>query len=162
MLDGFKKFISRGNMVDMAVGIVMGGAVTAIVTAIVDGIINPLVAAIFGQPNMDNVWAIDLGRGNILSFGKVLTAVINFLLIAIAVYFCILVPINKLRDLTEKAMAKVKKSEDVAAEEPQMSPEEQTVILLQQIRDSLANQEAAAASASTADAPAAVTPKKAE
>ncbi|RSX54548.1 large conductance mechanosensitive channel protein MscL [Bifidobacterium dolichotidis] len=144
MLDGFKKFISRGNMVDMAVGIVMGGAVTAIVTSIVDGVINPLVAAIFGQPNMDNVAAINLGHGNILSFGKVLTAVINFLLIAIAVYFCILVPINKLRDLTEKAMAKVKGGEEVAEEEPQLSPEEQTVVLLQQIRDSLAKEDAAA------------------
>ena len=51
MIDGFKKFIARGNMVDMAVGVVMGAAVTAVVNSVVDGIINPLVAAIFGKPD---------------------------------------------------------------------------------------------------------------
>ena len=48
MIDGFKKFISRGNMIDMAVGVVMGGAVTAVVNAIVNHLINPLIAMIFG------------------------------------------------------------------------------------------------------------------
>lgn len=52
MIDGFKKFIARGNMVDMAVGVVMGAAVTAVVNSVVDGIINPLVASIFGKPDL--------------------------------------------------------------------------------------------------------------
>ena len=56
MLDGFKKFIARGNMVDMAVGVVMGAAVTGIVNALVDSIINPLIAAIFGKPDLSKTW----------------------------------------------------------------------------------------------------------
>lgn len=151
MFDGFKKFIARGNMVDMAVGVVMGGAVTAVVTAIVEGVINPFIAMIFGKPNMDNLLAFTF-NGATVSFGKVLTSLINFLIIAVAVYFCIVLPINKLRDITERQMAKLRGDKgDVAAEEPAISPEEQTVILLQEIRDSLAAQQTA-----PADVPSAV------
>ena len=57
MIDGFKKFISRGNVIDMAVGVVMGAAVTAVVNSIVDNLINPLIAMIFGKPNMDGLLA---------------------------------------------------------------------------------------------------------
>ncbi|PAU69805.1 mechanosensitive ion channel protein MscL [Bifidobacterium italicum] len=158
MLDGFKKFIARGNMVDMAVGVVMGAAVTGVVNALVDSIINPLVAAIFGKPDLSKTWNWTItnwaGENSVISFGAVLNALLNFLIIAIAVYFCIVVPINKLRDMSEKAMAKVKKNdEDVAASEPDLSPEEQTVILLQDIRNSLAAQQnAGTAATSTAAA----------
>lgn len=155
MLDGFKKFIARGNMIDMAVGIVMGSAVTAIVNAIVEGVISPLVSMIFGKPNMDDLLTFSFNNSTV-SFGKVLTALINFLLIAIAVYFCIIMPINKLRDISEKAMAKLKKGgdEDVAQSQPDLSPEEQTVILLQDIRNTLAAQQAQTSTntISTADA----------
>lgn len=144
MLDGFKKFIMRGNMVDMAVGVVMGAAVTTIVTALVDGFINPLVTAIFGKQDMSNLWVFTINNSQ-FKIGSILGAVINFLIISVAVYFCIVVPINKMRDVTEKAMAAHRKGgEDVAAEEPDLSAEEQTVILLQQIRDSLAKQNEAA------------------
>ena len=121
MLDGFKKFIARGNMVDMAVGVVMGAAVTGIVNALVDSIINPLIAAIFGKPDLSKTWNWTItnwaGENSVISFGSLLNALLNFLIIAIAVYFCIVVPINKLRDMSEKAMAKIKKGgdEDVAA-----------------------------------------------
>lgn len=147
MLDGFKKFIARGNMVDMAVGVVMGAAVTGIVNALVDSIINPLIAAIFGKPDLSKTWNWTItnwaGENSVISFGSLLNALLNFLIIAIAVYFCIVVPINKLRDMSEKAMAKIKKGgdEDVAASQPDLSPEEQTVILLQDIRNSLAAQQ---------------------
>lgn len=146
MLDGFKKFIARGNMVDMAVGVVMGAAVTSIVNALVNSIINPLVAAIFGKPDLSKTWNWTItnwaGENSVISFGSVLNALLNFLIIAAAVYFCIVVPINKLRDMSEKAMAKMKKNdEDIAASEPDLSPEEQTVILLQDIRNSLAAQQ---------------------
>ncbi|PAU69025.1 large conductance mechanosensitive channel protein MscL [Bifidobacterium criceti] len=158
MLDGFKKFIARGNMVDMAVGVVMGAAVTGIVNALVDSIINPLIAAIFGKPDLSKTWNWTItnwaGENSVISFGSLLNALLNFLIIAIAVYFCIVVPINKLRDMSEKAMAKIKKGgdEDVAASQPDLSPEEQTVILLQDIRNSLAAQQqnAAPAAAPTA------------
>ena len=159
MLDGFKKFIARGNMVDMAVGVVMGAAVTGIVNALVDSIINPLIAAIFGKPDLSKTWNWTItnwaGENSVISFGSLLNALLNFLIIAIAVYFCIVVPINKLRDMSEKAMAKIKKGgdEDVAASQPYLSPEEQTVILLQDIRNSLAAQQAAAAAPETSAAP---------
>ena len=55
MLEGFKKFIARGNMIDMAVGVVMGGAVTTVVNSIVNSVINPFIAMIFGKPNMDGL-----------------------------------------------------------------------------------------------------------
>ena len=104
MIDGFKKFIARGNMVDMAVGVVMGAAVTAVVNSVVDGIINPLVAAIFGKPDLSKTWNWTItnwaGENSVISFGSVLNALLNFLLIALAVYFCIVVPINNLRDMT--------------------------------------------------------------
>ncbi|MCH4855684.1 large conductance mechanosensitive channel protein MscL [Bifidobacterium pseudolongum] len=159
MLDGFKKFIARGNMVDMAVGVVMGAAVTGIVNALVDSIINPLIAAIFGKPDLSKTWNWTItnwaGENSVISFGSLLNALLNFLIIAIAVYFCIVVPINKLRDMSEKAMAKIKKGgdEDVAASQPDLSPEEQTVILLQDIRNSLAAQQTAAAAPETSAAP---------
>ena len=100
MLEGFKKFIARGNMIDMAVGVVMGGAVTTVVNSIVNSVINPFIAMIFGKPNMDGLLAITF-NGATVSFGAVLGAILNFLIIAVAVYFCILVPINKFRDMTE-------------------------------------------------------------
>ena len=159
MLDGFKKFIARGNMVDMAVGVVMGAAVSGIVKALDDSIINPLIAAIFGKTDLSKTWNWTItnwaGENSVISFGSLLNALLNFLIIAIAVYFCIVVPINKLRDMSEKAMAKLKKGgdEDVAASQPDLSPEEQTVILLQDIRNSLAAQQAAAAAPETSAAP---------
>ena len=103
------------------------------------------IAMIFGKPNMDGLLAITF-NGATVSFGAVLGAILNFLIIAVAVYFCILVPINKFRDMTEALLAKTKlaeqkEAEEKAAEEP--SAEEQTVQLLQQIRDELAKQNAA-------------------
>ncbi len=146
MLAGFKKFIARGNMIDMAVGVVMGGAVTTVVNSIVDSVINPFIAMIFGKPNMDGLLAITF-NGATVSFGAVLGAVLNFLVIAVAVYFCILVPINKFRDVTEALVAKTKLAELQKAEEEaavaEPSAEEKTVMLLQQIRDELAKQNAA-------------------
>ncbi len=150
MLAGFKKFIARGNMIDMAVGVVMGGAVTTVVNSIVDSVINPFIAMIFGKPNMDGLLAITF-NGATVSFGAVLGAVLNFLVIAVAVYFCILVPINKFRDVTEALVAKTKLAELQKAEEEaavaEPSAEEKTVMLLQQIRDELAKQNAASAAA---------------
>ncbi len=150
MLAGFKKFIARGNMIDMAVGVVMGGAVTTVVNSIVDSVINPFIAMIFGKPNMDGLLAITF-NGATVSFGAVLGAVLNFLVIAVAVYFCILVPINKFRDVTEALVAKTKLAELQKAEEEaavaEPSAEEKTVMLLQQIRDELAKQNAVSVAA---------------
>ena len=110
MIDGFKKFIARGNMIDMAVGVVMGSAVTAVVNAIVDNLINPLIAMLFGKPDMSGLLAITF-NGATISFGAVLGALLNFLMIAVAVYFGVLMPINKLRDMSEALLVKAKLKE---------------------------------------------------
>lgn len=128
MLKGFKEFISRGNVVDMAVGVVMGGAVTSVVTAIVDKVINPLIAMIFGKPNMDGLLAFTF-NGATVSFGAILTALINFLIIAVAVYFCIVLPMNKIKELT----AKKEEAEDAA----EADAEALQLETLQEIRDLL-------------------------
>ena len=129
MIKGFKDFISRGNVVDMAVGVVMGGAVTAVVTSIVENFINPLVAMIFGKPDMSDLLKFTF-NGAPISFGAILTALINFLIIAVAVYFFIVLPMSKLKDMTAKQEAA-----DEAAAEP--SAEEVQLATLQEIRDLL-------------------------
>ena len=143
MFEGFKKFISRGNVVDMAVGVVMGGAVTTVVNAIVKNLINPLIAAIFGKPNLDSVLTFTLGSnaGATISIGAILGALLNFVIIAVAVYFFILVPINKFHDFSAAVAARRKANgEPVEAEETVLSPEEQSVLLLKEIRDQLASE----------------------
>ncbi len=128
LVKGFREFILRGNVVDLAVGIVIGAAFGAVVTAFVDGILNPLIGAIFGQPNLDNIWTITINDSSILP-GVFLTAVLNFLLIALAVYSMIVVPMNKLAERTKKP------------EEPAAAPvTPDDVILLKEIRDLLAAQ----------------------
>src|SRR5699024_7908541 len=77
VLQGFEEFISRGNAVDLAVGVVIGAAFGAVVTALVDNVLNPLSGGIFGQPNLDRIWVITLSGGGEpteILFGAVLTA----------------------------------------------------------------------------------------
>lgn len=102
VFEGFRDFISRGNMIDMAVGVVMGNAVTQIVTSLVKNLINPLIAMIFGKPDMGSMLQIRFNHATI-SFGAILNDLLNFFLVAAAIYFCIILPINKLRDLSDKA-----------------------------------------------------------
>lgn len=125
MLKGFRDFISRGNVVDLAVAVVIGAAFTEIVNAIVGGLVNPLIAAIFGEPNLAAVGNFTINEAD-FSFGVVLAAVFNFLCVAAAIYFLIITPINKLREMKAK--------EPEAAEES-VPPED--IILLREIRDSL-------------------------
>ncbi|MBT1170237.1 large conductance mechanosensitive channel protein MscL [Bifidobacterium sp. SO4] len=139
MIDGFKKFISRGNMIDMAVGVVMGSAVTSVVNAIVNSLINPLIAMVFGKPDMSGLLAFTF-NGVTVSLGAILGALLNFLVIAVAVYCFILVPINKFRDMSEALLvkAKIKQEAEEKAKAPEITPEAQTVALLTEIRDQLA------------------------
>lgn len=92
MFDGFKKFIMRGNVIDLAVAVVIGAAFTQVVNAVVDGLINPILAAIIGKPNFDDL-TITI-RDSTIMYGTVITAVINFLLVAAAIYFLIVKPMN--------------------------------------------------------------------
>ncbi len=93
MLKGFKDFLLRGNVLDLAVAVVIGAAFTAIVTAFTSNIINPLVASIGGANEYG--WGIQLtgdSAETFLNFGAVVTAIINFIIIAAVVYFVLIVP----------------------------------------------------------------------
>lgn len=91
MLKGFKDFISRGNVIDLAVGVIMGGAFGAVVSSLVADVITPVLGMAFGKPDFSG---ITLGS---IMVGKFLNAIIAFLLVSVGVYFFIVVPINKLK-----------------------------------------------------------------
>jgi large conductance mechanosensitive channel len=90
MLKGFRDFILRGNVMDLAVAVIIGGAFTAIVTSLTANIINPLLGALVGKPNFD--YLIAHVHGGELKYGTFFTAVVNFLLIAGVVYFILVLP----------------------------------------------------------------------
>jgi large conductance mechanosensitive channel len=117
MIKGFKDFIARGNVIDLAVGVIMGGAFGAIVASLVADVITPIIGMVFGKPDFSNI-----ALGSVM-VGKFLNAVIAFLLVSFGVYFFIVVPINKL------------KKPAPAAPPPGPSAEEK---LLTEIRDLLA------------------------
>lgn len=91
-IDEFKKFISRGSVIDMAIGIIIGGAFTGIVSSFVEDILNPIIG-LFGGMNFDQ-FALPLRGDAVLYYGKFITAVINFLIIAL-VLFVIIKMINR-------------------------------------------------------------------
>lgn len=98
-LDEFKAFISRGNVMDMAVGIIIGGAFTAIVNSLVNDIINPLLG-LFGGMNFDK-YHLQLAGDVTLNYGAFITAVINFLIMAFVIFILIKV-LNKAAAMTKK------------------------------------------------------------
>ncbi|GIW27498.1 MAG: large-conductance mechanosensitive channel [Meiothermus sp.] len=120
MLEGFKKFIFRGNVIDLAVGVIIGGAFGAIVNSLVADIITPLIGMIFGAPDFSS---LKLGAINI---GKFINALVSFLMVAFALYFFVVTPMNKLQEMSRK-------KEPEAA--PAGPPEE--IVLLREIRDAL-------------------------
>ncbi len=90
MLKGFRDFILRGNVMDLAVAVIIGTAFTAIVTALTTNIINPLLGAVVGKPNFD--YLVGHINGGEIKYGTFITATINFLLIAGVVYFFLVLP----------------------------------------------------------------------
>ena len=94
MLKGFKDFLLRGNVVDLAVAVVVGAAFTAIVTAFTSNIINPLVAAIGGSNEYGFGFNITSSPESFVNVGAVITAIINFIIIAAVVYFVLILPVN--------------------------------------------------------------------
>jgi large conductance mechanosensitive channel len=106
MVKGFRDFILRGNVVDLAVAVVIGTAFGAVVTAFTKGVIMQFVAAIIKTPDFDKL-AFPL-NGTPINYGTFLTASINFLIIAAVVYFFVVLPLNYL-------LAKAKKPEPEAA-----------------------------------------------
>ena len=111
-IEEFKEFISRGNVMDMAVGIMIGGAFTAIVTSLVDNIISPILG-VFGGLNFDQL-KVSLGGEVTLMYGKFITAVINFLIMAF-ILFSIIKALNA-------ASSKIKKPEEEEAPTTKMCP----------------------------------------
>jgi large conductance mechanosensitive channel protein len=137
MLKGFKEFILRGNVVDLAVAVVIGAAFTAIVTGLVEGIFNPVIALLFNADDLNGAGitlrpesAPGAGDGIVLAWGRVISAVIQFLLVATVVYFALIVPMNYLR----KNPFGRKKANDPEVEEAPVPTEQE---LLTEIRDLL-------------------------
>lgn len=124
MLKGFREFVLRGNVIDLAVAVVIGAAFTLVINAVVQWLITPLIAAIFGKPNLDDVMTFTI-NGAEFSIGGVLTALINFLLVAAAVYFVLIVPMNRLREMR------------ASGEEGEPEAPAEDILLLQEIRDLL-------------------------
>jgi large conductance mechanosensitive channel len=119
VIEEFKEFINRGNFVDLAVGFVMGVAVSGVVNALVDRLIMPAIAVVIGQPSFDSIGTF----GENGSLGAVLTALVNFFLVALALFLIVKLYNRMQRARTEEA-------------EPEADPED--VLLLREIRDLLA------------------------
>ncbi len=100
MIKGFKDFILRGNVIDLAVAVIIGVAFTAIVTSFVTNIVTPLIAALVGKPDFS---ALVLHvNGGVIKYGDFLNSVLSFLLIAGVVYFLIVVPMNYMMERYKK------------------------------------------------------------
>ena len=131
VFQGFKDFVSRGNAIELAVGVVIGAAFGALVKSIVDGLIGPLIAMIFGSKDLSDT--LDWTWNNAhFSLGLVLQAVILFLITAAAIYFLVVLPLNALANRRKRGLE----------EEPAAPGED--ILLLQEIRDLLAGRASAA------------------
>ncbi|MFS0149272.1 large-conductance mechanosensitive channel protein MscL [Corynebacterium striatum] len=129
MLKGFKDFILRGNVLELAVAVIIGSAFTAIVTAVTDSLIQPLINS-FGSADYSGLgFQITDNESTFMDFGAVLTAAINFLIIAAVVYFLIVMPINKITEAAKRRQG--------------VDPEEPAEQLLTEIRDLMEAQKAA-------------------
>ncbi|PYI67327.1 large conductance mechanosensitive channel protein MscL [Arthrobacter livingstonensis] len=126
MLKGFRDFIMKGNVVDLAVAVVIGAAFGAVVNSLVKNIIMPLIAALVGAPNFDSFGKVTINNNDIL-FGVFLTVLVNFILVAAAIYFVVVVPMNH---IIARRNAKL----GIVEEEPPVDPQ---IELLTEIRDSL-------------------------
>jgi large conductance mechanosensitive channel len=103
MIKGFRDFILRGNVVDLAVAVVIGAAFGAVVTSLVNDLIMPIIAMIFGQPDFgDLTFTIN---DAVYKYGSFINAVVTFLLIAGAIYFVVVVPMNKLAERRARGQA---------------------------------------------------------
>ncbi len=101
-MKGFKQFVLRGNVLDLAVAVVMGAAFGAVVTALVKDLITPIIAAVVGKPDFSNI-AFTVNESKFL-IGDFINAVVSFVLIAAAVYFFVVLPVNTL-------MARIKRGD---------------------------------------------------
>ncbi|MFI7580725.1 large conductance mechanosensitive channel protein MscL [Kocuria sp. M1N1S27] len=126
MLKGFKDFIMKGNVLDLAVAVIIGAAFGQIVTALVEAVLMPAISAVVGSPNFDSFAVLSV-NGNDLRFGVLLTAVVNFLLVAAAVYFAVVLPVNRMTEARNRRLGISPGEEEADAQ----------VQLLTEIRDAL-------------------------
>lgn len=124
-LSAFKKFISRGNVVDMAVGVIIGGAFGKIVSSLVNDVVMPLIGLIAGGFNFTEL-SIKFGEAEI-KYGNFIQTVVDFLIIAVCIFVVI------------RVFEKFKKKEDVKPEEPAPVVKSDEAVLLEEIRDLLKN-----------------------
>jgi large conductance mechanosensitive channel len=147
MFKGFREFILRGNVIDLAVAVVIGAAFTAVVNSIVANIFNPIIGAIFSADSLDNAAVVGIGDAQI-KFGAVLGAIIQFLIVAVVVYFVFVLPINHLKKVAFSI--KNTPAESLAETNEELPPTETELLI--EIRDLLAAQRAATGAATTAPA----------
>jgi len=133
MLKGFKEFIMRGNVVDLAIAVVIGTAFSALVKAFVADILTPIIAAIFGKPNFADL-TFTINNSEFL-YGDLINVAITFVSVAAAIYFFVVVPLNKIAERRAKGQ--------VPADEPLPAD----IALLTEIRDLLASRDGTAPSA---------------
>ncbi|CAD6003197.1 large conductance mechanosensitive channel protein MscL [Agreia sp. COWG] len=132
MIKGFKEFILRGNVIDLAVAVVIGAAFTAVVTSIVANIFTPILGQLANAKDLESAFRIPVGDGEI-KLGAVLASIIQFVIIAAVVYFVFVVPVNHL-----KKVAFLKKQQPTP--ETVTAPPSEAE-LLTEIRDLLAKQQ---------------------
>ena len=130
MVDEFKNFISRGNVVDMAVGVIIGGAFGKIVTSLVNDILMPLVGILIGGHDFSSL-AVKVGDASIL-YGAFIQAIIDFLIVALCIFFFV----RGIERMKKRMEAAFNKSEEEAEEQEEEKKDEQ-IILLEEIRDLL-------------------------
>lgn len=123
MLKGFRDFLLRGNIVELAVAVIIGGAFGAVVKAFTENIVTPLIAAVGGQPDFSRL-SFTINSSQFL-YGNFINAIVTFIITAAVIYFLVVTPMNRL-------MAMRKKEEEA----PKAPPED--IVLLREIRDSLA------------------------
>ncbi|MDT4926029.1 MAG: large conductance mechanosensitive channel [Pseudonocardiales bacterium] len=144
MLKGFKEFIMRGNVVDLAIAVVIGTAFAAVVSTFVSSIVTPLVNAAGGKntnglgfslkhtAGVEHGAAADvLGKSTFINVSAIINAIIVFLITAAVVYFLFVVPMNKIQQ---------RRARKLATGEPDPAPKSEDIQLLEQIRDLLAKQ----------------------
>ncbi|MEV4654838.1 large conductance mechanosensitive channel protein MscL [Micromonospora sp. NPDC049301] len=124
MLKGFKDFIMRGNVVDLAVGVVIGAAFTGVVTALTNSFLKPIIKLVGGgEDQFAGQW--EISKGNFMDWAGFLNALITFVLTAAVLYFFVVFPMNKLAERRQRG------------EEPPPSAPSEEVKLLTEIRDAL-------------------------
>lgn len=123
MIKGFREFMMRGNVVDLAIAVVIGTALAAVIDSLVTGFINPLIAMVFKQPSLQHL-TFEINEA-VFMYGAILDALITFVAIGAAVYFIIVVPMNKLAELRKRGV------------EPEPEAKPADIELLEEIRDLL-------------------------